>query len=106
MGLLAGVGADVTGLVLQTVEGLVAERALVGPGEILARLVLAVLLGILQEGGHEADGSGSHVRLGSGGGRRRGCRVVERVRLVCGGVRVEYGGQVEGLHVISTRGGV
>jgi hypothetical protein len=30
MRLLSSVGADVTGLVLQTVEGLVTERALVG----------------------------------------------------------------------------
>lgn len=36
--LLAGVGADVSGLVLQTVEGLVAERALVGARELVGRL--------------------------------------------------------------------
>jgi hypothetical protein len=108
MGLLARVGADVTGLVLEAVEGLVAERALVGPGEILAGLVLGgLLLGSLQEGRHEADGSGRHVLLGllglkglllGGVGRGRGCGGG-------GGVRVEYGGQVERLHVISTRGG-
>jgi hypothetical protein len=33
---------------LQTVEGLVTERALVGPGQVLARLVVALLLGILE----------------------------------------------------------
>lgn len=36
--LLAGVGADVSGLVLQTVEGLVAERALVRARELVGRL--------------------------------------------------------------------
>jgi hypothetical protein len=39
MGLLARVGSDMASLVLQTVEGLIAERALVGPGQVLARLV-------------------------------------------------------------------
>lgn len=38
MWLLAGVGANVSGLVLQTVEGLVAERALVGARELVGRL--------------------------------------------------------------------
>jgi len=58
MGLLSGVGADMASLVLQTVEGLVAERALVGPGEILSRLIL--LRGVLQQRRHEADGGSSH----------------------------------------------
>lgn len=58
MGLLASVSADVTGLVFKTVEGLVTERALVGTGQILARLILVLLL--LQEGSHEAHGSSSH----------------------------------------------
>jgi hypothetical protein len=58
MGLLAGVSADVTGLVLQAVEGLVTERALVRTGEILARLFRGLLL--LQKGSHEAHGSSSH----------------------------------------------
>lgn len=101
MGLLAGVGADVTGLVLQTVEGLVAKRALVGPGQVLAGLLLGLLL--LQKGSHEAHGSSSHGRGRLGRGGRSGCGegVLRR-----GGFRVEYAGQVEGLHVISTRGGV
>lgn len=38
MRLLAGVGADVSSLVLQAVEGLVAERALVGTGKLVGRL--------------------------------------------------------------------
>ena len=60
MGLLSRVSADVTGLVLQTVEGLVTEGALVRTGEVLARLLLGLLL--LQEGSHEAHGSSSHGR--------------------------------------------
>jgi hypothetical protein len=38
MRLLAGVSADVSGLMLQAVEGLVAERALVGTGQLVGRL--------------------------------------------------------------------
>lgn len=57
--LFSCVGADVTGLVLQTVERLVTERTLVGTREILARLFLDLLL-LLQEGSHEAHGSSSH----------------------------------------------
>ena len=60
MGLLSSVGADVTGLVLQTVEGLVTERALVRARQVLPRLFLGLLL--LQEGSHEAHGSSSHGR--------------------------------------------
>jgi len=60
MGLLSRVSADVTGLVLQPVEGLVTEGALVRTGEVLARLLLGLLL--LQEGSHEAHGSSSHGR--------------------------------------------
>jgi hypothetical protein len=58
MGLLARVGADVTGLVFKTVEGLVTEGALVGTGQVLTGLFLLLLL--LQEGSHEAHGSSSH----------------------------------------------
>ena len=57
--LFSCVGADVTGLVLQTVERLVTERTLVGTREILARLFLDLLL-LLQEGSHEAHSSSSH----------------------------------------------
>jgi hypothetical protein len=39
MRLLARVSSDVASLVLQTVEGLVAQRALVGPGKILSGLL-------------------------------------------------------------------
>ena len=58
MGLLSGVSADVTGLVLQTVEGLVTKRAFVGTGKVLTRFFLGLLL--LQEGSHKAHGSSSH----------------------------------------------
>lgn len=68
MRLLSSVGADVTSLVLEAVEGLLAERALVGPGEVLARLVVTLLGGVLEQRSHEAHSSGSH----GAGGRRRG----------------------------------
>jgi hypothetical protein len=80
MGLLSGVGADMTGLVLQTVEGLVAERALVGARQVLARLFLGLLL-LLQEGSHKAHGSSSH-------GRGWLCRDWCTCWLLRGGVRV------------------
>jgi len=48
MRLLSGVGSDVASLVFQTVEGLVAERALVRPWQVLSRLVVALLRGVLQ----------------------------------------------------------
>ena len=78
MGLLAGVGADMASLVLETMEGLVAERALVGPGEVLAGFFLSLLLGVLQQGRHEAHGGSSHRRGwrgcgGGGGGGWSGC---------------------------------
>jgi hypothetical protein len=47
MGLLASVGADVSSLVLETVEGLVAERTLVGTRHLA--LALASV-------GHAGDG--------------------------------------------------
>lgn len=59
MGLLSGVGTDVTGLVLQTVEGLVTKRTFVGTRKVLAGLFLGLLL-LLQEGSHEAHGSSGH----------------------------------------------
>lgn len=58
MRLLSSVGADVAGLMLQAMEGLIAERALVRTGKVLARLFWGLLL--LQEGSHEAHGSSSH----------------------------------------------
>jgi hypothetical protein len=61
MGLLSSVSTDVTGLVLEAVEGLVTERALVRTGKILARFLLCLLLLLLlQEGSHQAHGSSSH----------------------------------------------
>jgi hypothetical protein len=62
VGLLSRVRADVPSLVLQAVEGLLAQRALVRPREVLSLLVLA-LLGILQQRRHEAHGSGGHGGL-------------------------------------------
>ena len=99
MGLLAGVGADVAGLMLQTVEGLFAERALVRAREVARALVI---LGVLEERRHQAHGSRRHGSvgsgLGSGLGRRGllGCRVgVEDTGQVVGTYRL--GGR---LHVI------
>ena len=81
MGLLSGVGADVTSLVLETVEGLLAERALVGPGEVLSRLVVALLAGVVEQRSHEAHGSGSHGGVVGWSGRL--------LLLVLSGLRVE-----------------
>jgi hypothetical protein len=53
--LLAGMGSNVSGLVLEAVEGLVAERALVGTGEIWS--LLAVVSLTTDHLGHHADGS-------------------------------------------------
>jgi hypothetical protein len=90
MRLFSRVGANVTGLVLQTVEGLVTERAFVGPGQVLARLVVALLLGILEERSHEAHGGSGHGRVGSRGGG------VLMVQLLFGsGLRVEQVGKTE-----------
>lgn len=77
-------GADVTSLVLETVEGLLAERALVGPGEVLSRLVVALLAGVVEQRSHEAHGSGSHGGVGGRGGR-----VLWLLLLVLSGLRVE-----------------
>jgi len=82
VGLLAGVGSNVASLVLETVEGLVAERALVGTGQVLSRLFLGGLLGsVLEERSHEAHGAGSHGRVLVDGGRGlgSGCVWVEEV---------------------------
>lgn len=62
--LFARVRPDVTGLVLEAVEGLVAEWALVGTRKVLSWFFL-LLWGVLQERSHEAHGSGSHVVCGS-----------------------------------------
>lgn len=81
MRLLSSVGADVASLVLETVEGLFTERALVRPGEILSRLVVILLASILEQRSHEAHGSGSHGGVVS----RRGGLLL----LIGRGVRVE-----------------
>jgi len=74
--LLTGVGADVPRLVLQAVEGSVAEGALVRPGEVLAHLLRRGTRA-LHEGRQQADGGG-HGRVGlfcgGGGGSRGGSR--------------------------------
>lgn len=78
MRLLAGVGANVPGLVFQTVEGTVAERTLVRTREVLSHL-LVCRTATLDKGRQQAHGRGhGHVRTGfrlgrvpcSSGGRR------------------------------------
>jgi hypothetical protein len=64
MGLFSSVRSDVACLVLETVEGLVTERALVRPREILPHLVVGRLLwGILEQRRHEAHGGCGHGTL-------------------------------------------
>lgn len=71
MGLFARVSADVASLVLEAVEGFITKRALVGTGQILARLFLChLLLAVLEERRHEAHGCGSHGGLDGQGGRK------------------------------------
>lgn len=61
MRLLASVSPDVTCLMLEAVEGLVTERALVGARQILTGLFLGLLLLLLlQEWSHEAHSGSSH----------------------------------------------
>ena len=79
--LLAGMGADMPRLMLEAVEGLVAERALVGPGQI--RTLVGVRAGG-SHGGHHGDGSHLGVALvfvildgALGVGVRRGRRRIE-----------------------------
>ena len=109
MGLLAGMGADVTGLVLEAVEGLLAQRTLVGAGQVLTGLVVGLRSG-LEKGSHQAHRGRRH-----GGVRGSGWRVVGeggvRGRGWLGEVVVEDAGEVSKtcrrvgvLHVISTSG--
>lgn len=82
MGLLSGVSPDVPGLVLEAMEGLVAERALVGPGELIGRLLGRLARRQRAVGPDVGNGSGSHLdvlllsrgfgwfRCSSRGGRR------------------------------------
>lgn len=83
MRLLSGVGADVASLVFKTVKGLVAERALVWPGQVLARLIVTLLSGVLEQRSHEAHGSGSH------GGVVVRCGRMLMLLVFSGGLRVE-----------------
>jgi hypothetical protein len=80
MRLFASVRADMTGLVLETVEGLLAERALVRPGQIIALVVMGSLC-ILEQRRHEAYCSGGHGRLSCSSG-------VDGVKARVGGGRV------------------
>lgn len=61
--LLAGVGANVSRLVLETVKGLVAERALVGTRQLGGRAVCGLGRGEGPVGLDDGDGSGSHVSV-------------------------------------------
>ena len=60
--LLSSVSTDVTGLVLQTVEGLIAERALVGSRQLVGGLG-GLSAGERPVGLDNGDGSGSHVAV-------------------------------------------
>ena len=69
VGLLASVSADVTSLVLEAVEGLVAQRTLVRTGQVRAHVLLRRGLSSLFLGGHLSGhgghgGSSSHGRMG------------------------------------------
>jgi hypothetical protein len=102
MRLLASVRPDMAGLMLETVKGLLAQRALVGTWQVLASVVLGGL-SILQERSHEAHGGSGHGLVGRGRGL---------LSLVCRlAVVVEDVGEVSKtqsrcwmLHVISTSG--
>ena len=69
VGLLASVSADVTSLVLEAVEGLVAQRTLVRTRQVRAHILLRRGLSSLLLGGHVGShgghgGSSSHGRMG------------------------------------------
>jgi hypothetical protein len=81
MWLFSSVSANVTSLVLETVEGLVTQWALVRPGEILTRFVMALLGSILEKRRHQAHGGSSHGCVGARSGRE--------LLLFSSGVRVE-----------------
>lgn len=94
--LLSSVGPDVAGLVLETVEGLLTQRALVRARKVLAGVLLGRLC-VLQEGSHEAHCGSRHGGLGGdgrvGGGSKEGGRS-RLLRAVGGSVVVEYAGEV------------
>jgi hypothetical protein len=98
VGLLSSVSSNVASLVLQTVESLIAERALVRPGQVLSELV-RLLRNVLQKRSHEAHGSSSHGAVGCGSGLLlnvvRRCVGVEQVTETCRGS--------VGLHVTECR---
>ena len=60
--LLASVSANMSGLVLQSMKCLIAERALVWARKLVRSVVGGLsILHIVGERGHEADGSGCHT---------------------------------------------
>lgn len=77
----ASVRPDVSCLVLQSMKGFLANRALVRPWQVVTLVVLyLLLLRALERGTHEADAGGGHGGCRSGGGltrsvlrRRRRC---------------------------------
>lgn len=88
MWLLAGVGADMTGLVLQAMEGFVAKRALVGSWQIRAVLIA---VHVHSHGRHGHRRGGHRIRGGLRGRLRilrprsgwlRRCRVARRLLLL------------------------
>jgi hypothetical protein len=86
MGLLASMCPDMAGLVLETVKGLLTQRALVRAREVLTSIILCGL-GVLEERSHKAHGGSGHGRIGGGG------------RLLLGGLRlaivIEDAGEVK-----------
>jgi len=92
MGLLAGVCADVPGLMLETMEGLIAERTFVGPWHFALPLLLLLLVGCCEAaiagglaeeccGGHELDRVWRRRRPGRG---VRGGHIPRRTEGPCG----------------------
>lgn len=91
--LLARVGANMASLVLEAVEGLLAQRALVRAREVVPLVVVRGLC-VLEQRRHEAHGGSGHRRLcggveaGVGGGGGYGGRSVRaRERLLWCAVR-------------------
>jgi hypothetical protein len=109
--LLAGVGADVSRLVLQSVEGLGADWALVGSWQVLTWLLL---LRCILHGRRDKAGSSHWVRNGGSEGRCEGSlllwlRVQQISEMRVGvahvnmytsrGVAVTWGGSVVGVEI-------
>lgn len=72
---LSGMGTNMAGLMLQTVESTVTERALVGARQILAHLI-GGRTGTLHQGREKADGRGHSSSRGSSRRRRSILKVV------------------------------